>query len=291
MWTHKSKHLTLPLFSPHPTGVPVNLCHVPHNQYRNNWSTLSGLLDLPTTVALENHAPRSNFGPKNALILLTPDAFSIPQPQSSMTRSSFPQYSPCPQRSSKDFSRDDECNWGSLNLDFQYGGLCSRRIGRSGWIKYIHLDGGSYFYHPTSRIITEDDMENPEHLRSVEEIHEEFLGVLNADGILERLPKDITWIVVLDHFDVDQSTVSAVSYEAHSIINCAEGGPGGFLSCTSKTPNLNERTDIEYEIKTSNYWDCLETYPMHLKQTPKTICGDFLTSLSYNVTGRCIQVF
>ena len=129
---------------------------------------------------------------------------------------------------SKPASRHDHYNWGVLNVEMRYGGMHSWRDLDTNWVKHTHIDGGSYYYHSNLRIITGDDMDNDEKQRNVIDIQNEFMDVLIMDRILRRLSQDIVSIITLDNFDMDQSTVVLLFYEAQSVIKCAEGGPVSF---------------------------------------------------------------
>ena len=126
---------------------------------------------------------------------------------------------------SKPASRHDHYNWGVLNVEMRYGGMHSWRDLDTNWVKHTHIDGGSYYYHSNLRIITGDDMDNDKKWRNVIDIRNEFMDVLVTDGILRHLPQDVVSIITLDDFDMDQSTVVLLSYEAQSVIKCAEGSP------------------------------------------------------------------
>ncbi|OCH94464.1 hypothetical protein OBBRIDRAFT_121303 [Obba rivulosa] len=128
----------------------------------------------------------------------------------------------------------------------------------TGWARYSHFRGHAYFVHHALRLITSDNVEDPELLQTVLRIRKMFLKECEEAGLLQKMPDD--WQLVIDCSEV---LPWFVSHKERRII-CVD-------------PSRD--TDIRRERDRMAYWFELSEFPMHLTETPYGADEDFMTAL------------
>lgn len=111
------------------------------------------------------------------------------------------------------------------------------------WHKYVHINGGVYYYHPVKRIITENDVEDPRWRNAILAIHKKYMETYEYNGVF-----------VSGHVDDDAEVV--IRYVGADDDELPE------LSTTSASDDEDdEKSDdsVDFEVPAESFFVCHKT--------------------------------
>ena len=93
-----------------------------------------------------------------------------------------------------------------------------------GWVKYIHLDGNTYYRHMSGRLLTPDDVTQPRIRECLERLLTLTASTLREQNLLADLPRDFE--IVAERMDPEVPEVFYfVSQSLRRVINYAYDCP------------------------------------------------------------------
>ena len=93
-----------------------------------------------------------------------------------------------------------------------------------GWVKYIHLDGSTYYRHMSGRLLTPDDVTQPRIRECLERLLTLTASTLREQNLLADLPRDFE--IVAERMDPEVPEVFYfVSQSLRRVINYAYDCP------------------------------------------------------------------
>lgn len=153
------------------------------------------------------------------------------------------------------------------------GGIYGIDVGH-GWTRYVHVNGGIYFYHSQRRILTDNNMVKARWRTVVETAWDEWTQAYEEDGLMAFVPPDADIILRYGYGACrddelpepgDLPEMFFVSHKDGTEIR-QSSGPGALWWMSSLcSPNLCLYADLIIEASTYRYWTHVEEYPMHLK--------------------------
>ncbi|KDR80111.1 hypothetical protein GALMADRAFT_136654 [Galerina marginata CBS 339.88] len=157
-----------------------------------------------------------------------------------------------------------------------------------GWVKYLHPEGGRYFFHKDKRIYTDADLYNSRIFTQLCQDVDTLEHFTSANGI--TLPEDSDLVIELQH-DED-GDLQATYYYAHHLsrsIFFLDTYEAENLSVWSEAPGATSKSHLRHEIE-AQYWFFLQLFPHSLEITEDLACelrdvilffiGDGMTSPS-----------
>ena len=75
-----------------------------------------------------------------------------------------------------------------------HGGICVRDI-TDGWKRFVHINGGVYFYHPRYRLITDNDITDARWRGVIETAWADYRRECRSDGSIRFLLDDADIVI------------------------------------------------------------------------------------------------
>ncbi|KIP06152.1 hypothetical protein PHLGIDRAFT_469066 [Phlebiopsis gigantea 11061_1 CR5-6] len=160
-----------------------------------------------------------------------------------------------------------------------------------GWTRYVHINGGVYYYHAELRVITERDVSETGDQNIVLEDWKDFLQSTRDNGMIRYVTSDADAVLrylpsLSDSGEYDGELELAeaffVCYSDASEVKCPRAG----------------KEDISVQHDTYSYWTHIEEYPMHLHKqrsgvlSKATACfWTAITFLSNEQIERVVEVY
>ncbi|KAI0301621.1 hypothetical protein B0F90DRAFT_322641 [Multifurca ochricompacta] len=155
-----------------------------------------------------------------------------------------------------------------------------------GWVKYIHLDGGTYYRDTNNRVLTPDDVTQPRIRECVERLLSLVMSGLREQNLLADLPKDFE--IVAERMDPEVPEVLYfVSQSLKQVINYAYDCP-----CSNPTHLREQCPSPKLRLETTSrtrFWKHLASYPMHITALPPESEVDFLKVLVHGSNERILD--
>ncbi|KAF8805992.1 hypothetical protein BYT27DRAFT_7191287 [Phlegmacium glaucopus] len=127
------------------------------------------------------------------------------------------------------------------------------------WRLYRHPNGDIYYYHPPLRLITPDDITNPDTLEYIMDAREDHLQCLSGDPNLHILPSDHELVVS----DVSETAAVLRMYSRF----------------TGAAYEWTEERGLIVKSK-EHFWSHVAEYPTHHALLPPNTEREFVESLS-----------
>ncbi|PPQ65738.1 hypothetical protein CVT24_011771 [Panaeolus cyanescens] len=128
----------------------------------------------------------------------------------------------------------------------------------TGWRQYKHPNGDVYFYHQGFRLITPDNIRDPDILEYVFDARDHQLDGLLNDSTAQNLPEDYEMIIM--EANDETAMIQMLSREQGVAFEWTEDG--GLMMESSLS-----------------YWSLIAEYPSHFPILPPRIEDEFLSSL------------
>ena len=172
-----------------------------------------------------------------------------------------------------------------------------------GWVKYIHLDGNTYYRHMSGRLLTPDDVTQPRIRECLERLLTLTASTLREQNLLADLPRDFE--IVAERMDPEDPEVFYfVTQSLRRVINYAydcpcvpnpthppEQCPSPKLStlpCLFFSPVVISCALFLLGLEKTpgtRFWKHLASYPMHITALPPHSEAEFLKALTQGANG------
>lgn len=145
-----------------------------------------------------------------------------------------------------------------------------------GWARYVHINGGVYYYNAERRIITERDVSAASDQHAVLKDWKEFMQTSRDNDMLRYVTPDADAVLrylpgLSDSGEYDESLELAeaffICYSDASEVKCPRVGNGELVRVASRgvCAKTIVTEDVSVHHDTYAYWTHIEEYPMHLR--------------------------
>ncbi|KAF8887249.1 hypothetical protein CPB84DRAFT_1816638 [Gymnopilus junonius] len=163
-------------------------------------------------------------------------------------------------------SQQGDSNGQNESMDFietaQYNapsGNSSRALLPPPWRQYRHPNGDIYYYNPQLRLITPDNIRDPQIFEYILDAREDHLQCLAGDPNLHRLPSDYELVI---------SDIS----DTAAVIRMYSRAAGEAYTWTEEQGLIRKTTE--------HFWSYVAEYPSHHENLPPNTEEEFVQSLS-----------